>query len=756
MAQKLFSASLPDFNDEIKNPGLRGSLFELYQFLGVRTPRLKVWNDGYVAFPIKLKIDLPSLGNHNDLDIRPVEPVIIVFNLLKYPAVPPTVYTDRLDFPKDQLAHLYVAKKDRPPAFCLVRGSMADWYASKRPADLPVRIRNWLRDAALGRLTENGNQFDPLRIEGYVGHLVYDYDQFAEVVQKNQSYQAGNNFALAVFKRTASLTFKFQEFFTMANQDRIIKLLLDAAKENDDDSKGDLYHIGYVIWDENAQVFSHYQIDHPETWEDFKTYAAQYGINLAAFEAFFVEKDLNRFQGIPVVLAIRRPAVVIGYSQPIEFSNYMMSVDTPDKADGKLANPIKVFLFVHNQPLTVKLAREISGITEPLEGINMVVGCGALGSKIVMHLGRSGQTDFLLVDPDKISPHNLVRHALLQEQIGINKAKALAESVKEMFPGQTVLPANVTLSDPNLQDEVYNNYKWIFDFTASEGFYTTLINARQLKPNVCRASLSDKGNLGIMFIEGKDRNPRLDDLQASLYQMCGELEWVKNWLQTEQADDSSGNVMLTVGVGCNSETTLLADDKISTHAAYFSSIIKRECTASTERDGKIFISRIDDANEYKISTQVIPVLPFVSVYAKNGSGWELRFRKDIVEIMKAQMGIKMPNETGGVFLGSINYKTKTIHIVDIITEPADSTSDEICFHRGINGLPERVKEVHDNSGGQLGYIGEWHTHPFGPNTLSSKDLQTARKFKSKLDQMDNPLPVFITVLTPTSLLPFVF
>jgi len=141
---------------------------------------------------------------------------------------------------------------------------------------------------------------------------------------------------------------------------------------------------------------------------------------------------------------------------------------------------------------------------------------------------------------------------------------------------------------------------------------------------------------------------------------------------------------------------------------------------------------------------------------KNGSGWELRFRKDIVEIMKAQMGIKMPNETGGVFLGSINYKTKTIHIVDIITEPADSTSDEICFHRGINGLPERVKEVHDNSGGQLGYIGEWHTHPFGPNTLSSKDLQTARKFKSKLDQMDNPLPVFITVLTPTSLLPFVF
>lgn len=141
MAPKKFSDSLPVFDEEIKNLQLRGSLLELYRALGIRSVKLKVWKESEIALPVKLKVDLPSLGNYNNLDIRSIEPIILVFDLLKYPAVPPMAFTDRLDFPKDQLAHLYVAIKGRPPAFCLVRGSMADWYAAKRPADLPVRIK---------------------------------------------------------------------------------------------------------------------------------------------------------------------------------------------------------------------------------------------------------------------------------------------------------------------------------------------------------------------------------------------------------------------------------------------------------------------------------------------------------------------------------------------------------------------------------------------------------------------------------------
>jgi hypothetical protein len=758
MAQKTYSSTLTDHTEEITNLELQGSLSEITRSLGMRSFKLKAWNDGYIALPLKLEVDLPSLGNYKDLDIRPIEPVVLVFDLKRYPAAPPTVYTDRLDFPKDQLAHLYIAKKGRPPAFCLVRGSMADWYAAKRPADLPIRVKNWLRDAALGTLTEDGNQFDPLRIEGYSGRLIFDYDTVTESVVNNQSYEPELNFALAVFKRTADLTFKFKQFVTKENQDVVNKMLLEAAKKKEDETNAEHFHIGYILWDRNGSVHDHYQIDHPETWPQLVEFASKYGIDFTEFERFLCERDQNTFRGIPVTLAIRRPKQVIGYSGTLEFSNHIVILDATHKEDSKITSELPVLLFVHNQPLTEKLARRISGVNKPMEGISLVAGCGALGSKITTHLARSGQINMVLTDPDKLSPHNMVRHALLPEQIGLNKAKALADAIKDMYPDQGILPLGLAaLTDPNLKDQEDKDvYKFIFDFTASDSFLNTLVNARKLQSRIVRANISDSGNLGILLIEGQRRSPRIDDLQVSLYQKYSELPWVKDWLQGEAQKEDAGNVMITVGVGCNSETTLLADDYISTHAAYMSMNIKQESQAEQSEDGKIFLSRIKIEDNYAIQTEVLTVPPFVSTFAKNGSGWEIRYASHIIETVKAQMGLKMPNETGGVYLGSVNYKTRTIHVVDIITEPADSVSDEICFHRGVQGLPEKVKGAHEGSGGQIGYIGEWHTHPFGPNTLSTKDMQTARKFKHKLDQMDNPLPVFLTIVTPVAILPYVF
>jgi len=99
---------------------------------------------------------------------------------------------------------------------------------------------------------------------------------------------------------------------------------------------------------------------------------------------------------------------------------------------------------------------------------------------------------------------------------------------------------------------------------------------------------------------------------------------------------------------------------------------------------------------------------------------------------------------------------KAIHVTDIITAPDDSKSNAVCFYRGIYGLPEKVKEINEKSGNQLGYVGEWHTHPFGPNSLSTTDMNTVKRFKKELDSLVNPLPVFLTILTPTHLLSYVY
>ncbi len=71
-------------------------------------------------------------------------------------------------------------------------------------------------------------------------------------------------------------------------------------------------------------------------------------------------------------------------------------------------------------------------------------------------------------------------------------------------------------------------------------------------------------------------------------------------------------------------------------------------------------------------------------------------------------------------------------------------------------MPEQVERFNIGSGGQLGYIGEWHSHPLGPNGLSVVDMQSVYSFKAEFSEMITPLPVFLTVVTPAGILPFVF
>jgi len=186
MEIEVFSKELQLFSGTIENLALRDSLKSLSIIQERELPILQ-WDEMRIAVPIKLRIELPSLGNYNDIDIRECEPLILVFSLNDYPAKAPIVFSDRLDFPKDKLAHLYIAQSGRPPAFCYVRGDSDEWYANKRIDDLVVRVRNWLRDAAVGNLTEDGGQFEPLRLEGYNGIVVYDYDKLANIIHEKMS-----------------------------------------------------------------------------------------------------------------------------------------------------------------------------------------------------------------------------------------------------------------------------------------------------------------------------------------------------------------------------------------------------------------------------------------------------------------------------------------------------------------------------------------------------------------------------------------
>lgn len=63
-----------------------------------------------------------------------------------------------------------------------------------------------------------------------------------------------------------------------------------------------------------------------------------------------------------------------------------------------------------------------------------VVGCGAVGSRIVDELAHTGVSSLLLIDPDALSSDNAFRHLLGRQYWGKGKAEALAEWVTSNVP----------------------------------------------------------------------------------------------------------------------------------------------------------------------------------------------------------------------------------------------------------------------------------------------------------------------------------
>lgn len=755
-----FSDTLPDFSGEIVNPALQDSLSFLKNILGDKFI-VKKWDQYRVAVPLDITVELPSLGNKDGIDIRSCEPVIFTFSLRYYPAFSPIVLTDRLDFPKDKLAHLYIAKNGRPPAFCYVRGNADEWYANKRINDLIIRIGNWLRDAATGELTENGNQFEPLRLEGYKGTVIYDYDQFAETIIQDKALIEGENYTIALFERIKDgefSTYKFKKFVTMENALKVIEEV-DLEKKKDKEALDrKKYHYGYILWSGDNVTHKDYEISFPEDWESFKLFCNHYSVDYSRFEYMVASGDGNYFVHFPVILGIKRPSTLVGYSSTIEFVNFRFRVDTTDVSEGKIINNIPVKIQSHNQPLTAAKARTISGDKDEWKERSVVFGCGALGSKIVMHFSRGGQTNLTLIDPDHISPHNLVRHVLFADDEGENKSSVLSARIANMYP----MDFAKTISGPSFKDDVFEkeetfkSYGWALDFTASDAFFNKITVAENMCGlKIASGGISDFGNLGILLKEGANRNPRIDDLQASLYSNYKIDPKVSDWLRRERSATSNGNLIVQVGVGCNSETTVLSDDKISSHSAYFAGVLKQQIPKSLQT-GKVYLNRILDNDDYRIETSVLIVEPFDIIFAKNDSSWSVRFKSGILDQMKLEAKKAKRKETGGVFVGVINYKTKTIHVTDLISAPSDSKANSICFYRGYSGLPEEIKNVTEGSGGQLGYIGEWHSHPDGPNGLSTVDMDSVYRFKDELSGLVTPLPVFLTVVAPGGILPFVF
>lgn len=778
----LYSAGYVKEDPSAWGPEIEAAFDDLRRITGsdVRCVR---WNDDYVAAAFTVKVDLPSRGPVGGIDIRAEEPVMLVFNRRDYPELAPMARSDRKDFPTSRLPHLNPVLPGQPPYFCLHRGSLNDWFAEHTLEDLVTRMRGWLRDAARNRLIPEGDRFEVTRIIDALGTAIFAPKAFEGWLGegwKSTNGESGYGFLMMSLldrdkrdpARDGGFPVKVWRFYS--NEEDLSKSLEAVREINALISKTESvapFCFGILCWSARDQPVGEYFGQLPQAVAELLELCGRYGIPLGEALSDYAGRGLQQVNGLPVILGLVRPQPLIRSESNIEPLCFVLDGSSADFTERRaLPNEARVWTLVQRSPLTSELARNISGVAENEQpGRILLLGGGALGSKLALHYGRSGHTALTTVDPASLSPHNFVRHSLLSDRAGQNKADAIKKSIEAIYEGipESEKPG---AHEGSALDWIKGerraelaDYGLLIDATASGMVNEALVRANLPESlKVVRCGIADRGKVGLLALEGPRRNPRVDDLNILVYDLALDHPALGLWLDHErrQREEQVGPVLeeISIGMSCSSDTMRLADDLVSWHASTFS--IGLRDVLSRPPDGKagclILNYQAGKSEGHAVEglvSQRIPVEPFLVLPAQavdgwsvcDAGGWQVRIHSRLVSVMRERLRRAAPKETGGLMIGVVHPNRRIIYVTRLLDPPADSEGTYSGFRRGTRRLRQAVAGIRRASGNLLGYVGDWHTHPRGSGHISTTDIRAMLQTKREFDTVG--FPTFILIVS---------
>jgi integrative and conjugative element protein (TIGR02256 family) len=387
----------------------------------------------------------------------------------------------------------------------------------------------------------------------------------------------------------------------------------------------------------------------------------------------------------------------------------------PSPGSAPVARAAKGIVLSYLNPvfeLTRDRAATLNGYPAAADVRVAAVGAGALGSQMCMNLLRAGWGRWEVIDDDYLLPHNLARHALDGLFVGYPKAQAMSITALAMFPQDGLVVSHVAadLLEPGTQAaavaRALGSAQVILDLSAS------VTVARYLALDAAAAGrrvslfLNPAGTDLVCLAEDRERSLQLDLL---------EMQYYRHVLNTPELADHLrvAGQPIRYGQTCRDMSATLQQDRIAALAAAGSRAVRHVVEGSAAR---IAIWRTDD--ELSISRIEISAAP---VRQWSAAGWRVRTDRWLLDRVAELRRIRLPRETGGVLVGAFDMERKIIYVVDVLPSPADSIEQTISYIRGSDGLQAHVDEIDLVSGGMLGYVGEWHSHPSGYDATPSAD-----------------------------------
>jgi hypothetical protein len=476
-----------------------------------------------------------------------------------------------------------------------------------------------------------------------------------------------------------------------------------------------------------------------ELYEQSEAYCCREELEKAVSEVDKLIFEASSKANLPlfIVIAIKRPAVLIGKDSDIELVAYVLDVGSNRELEpaDRAVRPVSL-----REAVAPRLLRRVSGITEDVENRYSLIGFGSVGSKIGVHLSRAGFAPRVVVDDKFLRAHNLARHGLLRFQLFTPKAEAAAKIASGL--SQNTKPYSVNClpildGGKELPDLANDRTLGVINSTASlavrEAYSAATTNVRGLE-----TCLYADGKIAMLAVEGPNRNPCASDLVQELYFMAannGELRGIL-------FSDKSSLGQVEIGMGCSSVTMTVDDTEISAPtAAIAGQLLKWQEAGELPDEAQLLVGKRGD-NGMDWVWHRNSVAPYMVVESSDGSGWTARVSSRVIDKMNDEIANHTSVETGGLLLGSVSESRKVITVVDVLPAPPDSVRKSAFFSLGTKGLAGALSEVMARSGDTIYCLGTWHSH-LSDSGPSETDYGTAKKIADR-----TPIPQLMLIKTP--------
>lgn len=663
-----------------------------------------------------------------------------------FPATPPTVCADHHRWAGTP--HVQWRRQ-----LCLYAAPAVEWNPSDGMRGLISRLNLWLQRAAAGELDPDGQPLHPPAVYS-------DYANGSVILRPDIGNLApwatdGDQRTLVAYARCVRHGSRIDvlEWLTLEN----VRDLFSAGELSAEDSDGRLIFFAPLIL-----VSDTLDMEYPDTARALVQSLTEFGFPKdQLLDALVLTRAINSLAGapvdeddaVPVLMLLGTPARrvetggtlahitawnfdslgaritnLVGAVSP---KHIELSTEVRDLADEWLQIARIRWMVIHEARPEVTNRRDTGSPAEWLRGKRvLVLGAGALGGPIAEHCVRAGVARLHLVDKGAIGPGILVRQPYADADIGYNKAEVLAAHLSLIRRDLAVTSSRKNAITGVLREpEQLLDFDLIIDATADVGVRIRLESVRAANrsawPVTVTALFGHTAQLGVAVVSRPEAAGGGHDV---LRRLAIDTSTNRHSGWAEIASDLFPNPPRTERFfpepGCSAPTfTGSSVDTVGLASALFGAALSGIAT----RPDASMLAVGCDLTFRAAGVQPRPIeWPNDHILRDQTGEYEVRITARAMNEMRteARRGRRVRGdrvETGGMLLGSLDDATATIYVDSVSGPSPDSRLSRMYFDHGTEGTQELIDAVRRTTADRVGFVGMWHTHPFGSASPSETD-----------------------------------